>query len=171
MAKKKGLNLGKILVLVSIVLGVVALVMLVAPGFAPKSDASKLGIESVALFKVVFGNSDSGLAFSFPLFLGVLLIVAGVVCSVLALLGKGGKIVSLVAAICFVAGGVLYFCTMGVYAVKVNDKLSGDLKDAAVKAAKEIVNATYNLGIGAILGGILSILAGVAVVVPVFLKK
>ncbi len=170
MAKKKSSNLGKLLVLLSIVLGVVALVMLIAPGFSPNSKADKIGADGVALYKVVFGNSERKLAFSFPLFLGVLLIAAGVVCSVLALLGKGGKIVSLVAAISFIAGGVLYFCTMSVYAVDVGD-LSGNLKDLAIKAAKEAVSAVYNLGIGAIIGGILSILAGVAVITPIFLKK
>lgn len=54
---------GKLLVLLSIVLGVVALVMLIAPGFSPNSKADKIGADGVALYKVVFGNSERKLAF------------------------------------------------------------------------------------------------------------
>ena len=49
----------------------------------------------------------------------------------------------------------------------VTDKLGGTIKDEAVKAFRENLTLAY----GAILAGIFGILAGLAALVPVFLKK
>lgn len=158
-------NLNKILVGISLVLAVVAIIMLVAPGITLKSDykaLTALGVtESYSMAKITFGHSVSvaeGVSvavfkFSFPNLLTYILIAGGLVCAVLALLGKGGKVVSLVAACLFLVGGVLYFCAGKLLVLNGED------------------SGYYTIGIGSILGGIFSILASCAVLVPVFLKK
>ena len=167
-------NLGKILSGVAILLGVVAIIMLVAPGLAPKSDYKDLGAESYSMANITFGKTfalGTGFGFSFLNLLTYILIVAGIVCTVVALLGKGGKIVPIVAAVLFVVAGVLYFCAQQMYTIKLPDGISGDAADKAKDAAKEQLNEVYTLGAGAIVGGIIAILAGCAAIVPVFLKK
>ena len=152
-------NLDKILIALSLLLGVLAIVMLCAAGISPKSDYKALGAESYSMAKITFGyKMDTPIGamtifkFSFPNLLTYILIVAGLVCGVLALLGKGGKIVSYVSAGLLLVAGVLYFCAGKL----LNTENSSD---------------AYTIGIGSILGGIFSILAAVSVLVPTFLKK
>lgn len=148
-------NLNKILIAVSLLLGVLAIVMLCAAGIAPKSDYKKV-LDSYSMAKITFGYKTHGIEvfkFSFPNLLTYILIVAGLVCAVLALLGKGGKITAYVAAGLFLVGGVLYLCA---------GKLLNSTSDAT---------EFFTIGVGSLLGGIFSILAAVAVLVPTFLKN
>ena len=152
--------LDKILICTGLVLAAVAIILLVAPGITLKSEYKALtamgAAENYSMANITFGYKNAlGAAvfkFSFPNLLTYILIAAGMVCAVIALLGKGGKIVSFVACGLFLVGGVLYFC-----------------------AGKLLVNDNpsdyYTIGIGSILGGVFSILASCAVLVPVFIKK
>lgn len=168
MAKKKGLNLGLILSGVAVLLGVVAFCMLFAPGAS--QTAELLGHKETATIsnlKLTFGYSEEVLGkkvaiynFSFMNLLTYLLVLAGMVFAVLAILGKLGNLSKIISAVCFIVAGIFFFCTIAFCAPNIESK---DLVSETKKA--------LDLGIGAILGGILSILAGVAVVVPVFLKK
>ena len=166
--------LGKIITGVAILLGVVAIIMLVAPGLAPKSEFKGLGGESYSMANITFGkeiSAGSGFAFSFPNLLTYILILAGIVCAVVALLGKGGKIVPIIATVAFVAAGVLYFCAQQMYMIKLPDGIPDAVADATKDKTKEMINEMYTLGAGAIVGGVLSIVAGAAALVPIFLKK
>lgn len=167
--------LGKILTGVAILLGVVAIVMLAAPGLAPKSDYKALGVVgSHSMADITFGKTDSltgtGFGFSFLNLLTFLLVAVGVVCAIVAVLGKGGKVVPIVATVAFVAAGVLFFCAKQMYTIKLPDGVPDEVAKEVKDGAKKELNEIYTLGAGAIVGGVLSILAGAAALVPVFVK-
>ena len=145
-------------------LGVVAIILLVAPGISPKSDYKDYGLESYSMAKITFGHKltvAEGITvdvfkFSFPNLLTYILIAGGIVCALLALLGKGGKIVPFVAAGLFLVGGVLYLC-------------------AGKLLVTDNPSDYYTIGIGSILGGVFSILSACTVacvaIIPLFVKK
>ena len=152
----------KILFGICLLLGIVAIILLVAPGISPKAEYKDIpGATSYSMAQITFGHKINHpilgevevFKFSFPNLLTYILIVAGLACAVAALLGKGGKIVPFVAAGLLLVAGILYFC-------------AGKLLNLAGEDS-----GTMTIGIGSILGGIFSILAAVAAVVPVFIKK
>ncbi|MDE5721511.1 MAG: hypothetical protein K2I30_02050 [Clostridia bacterium] len=159
--------LGKIVAGVSILLAVLAIIMLVAPGMSPKGLAAELGGESVSLSKIVFGSDKEGFALSIGLLVAFILVIAGIACSVVALLGKGGKIVPVVGAVLLLVGGILFFCTMQLYALDVPE----GTPDALVDTAKEMIKETFKLGAGAIMAGIFSVLSGVACAATILVNK
>lgn len=100
-----------------------------------------------------YSASFDAFNFSVVLFIGFIAAIAGIVLAVLGLIGKGNKILSIVAIACFVAAALFCFLTKTCASVKDG----GTLED-------------LNLGIGAILGGILFIGAGVCSVLPIVIK-
>lgn len=177
-------NWDKILVCLSILFAVVAIILLVAPGIALKSEYKdisdvlsaqlsaiygtpvKVDIpKSYSMANITFGYSTTiagvgtpvKFAFSFPNLLTYILIAGGIVCAVVALLGKGKKIVPFIAAGLFLVGGVLYLCAGKLLVLKTAD------------------SGYYTIGIGSILGGVFSILAACTAacvaLVPLFIKK
>lgn len=172
MAKKKSNLLATLIPVVSALLGVVALVLLCAPGMSPNSDLQSVGAkDSVSLASLAFGNEDSGLAFSFLIFLPFVLVLAGVVINVLSVLGKGGKILPIVAAACYLVAGILFFLVMQTYCVAIPEGTSDALKDAAIETAKKLIESTMTLGVGAILCGVFSLLSACLSVGGIFVKK
>lgn len=160
MAKKFELNLKTILTVVAAVLGLVAFFMMFAPALTSKLGDYK-GTE------IAFGSGEKIAASAYML--AYILVIIGVVASVVAVLGIGGKIVPLVAAVCLLVGGIFFFLPASL-AMPYTGELSGDAKDKYVELFREGVKE-MDLGAGAIVGGILSILGAVAVAVPVFIKK
>lgn len=161
MAKKAKFSIGKIVAAVAALLGVVAIIMLAAPGVT-YTIGDKTTSYSCA--QVTFGYSEKlqslsteVFKFSFGNFLTYLLLLVGIVFAVLALLGKLGKIAPLAAAVAFVVAAILFFCTAAM-CVPGND---------IVEAMKE----KFALGAGAIVGGVLSILSALASASTLFLKK
>lgn len=157
----KNVSLKKILGGVAALLGLVAFIML----FVPQLVGDHL--ESLNGIKVTFGYSKKFSAgsfetkqkilnFSFLNLLTYIFVLAGIVCSVLAVMGKGGNILSFIAAGLFIAGGVFFFCTISF---------------TSVEGSKDTFKEIYKLGAGAIVGGILSILAGAAMVGQALMKK
>ena len=157
--------LGKILTCVGALLALVAFFMM----FAPAATRELLGKSyTLSGTDVAFGYEDSGVKL-----LGAsaniatyILLLAGIACAVLALLGKGGKIVRIVSAACFVVAGVFFFCSIA-FASFYPNLDSGKIKDGLVEELKK----QLSLGAGSIVGGILSILAAVTVAVPLFIGK
>ena len=101
----------------------------------------------------LFGR-DGG-KFVFMMLLAVLFAVAGAVLSALNFLKPGKDLFMYIATGCFVVAAILVFLTKNFY-LSAND----------LTALKSYVD----LGIGAILGGVLCILAAVAAILPKFLK-
>ncbi len=160
--------LGKIITCVGIVFALVAIFMMFAPAAVSNTGVDK----SFTGTDLAFGYTEESLLGEVK-FLGAsaniltyILLVVGVACAVVALLGKGGKIVPIVAAAAFVAAGVLFFCTVQL-CMPYPEMESGEAKDKAVEKVKE----SLDLGAGAIVAGVFSFVAAAAAVVPVFISK
>ena len=142
--------------LISLVAGVLALVMIfhTAVKFEMMGEA-----ENYNGLTAAFGNKDKGFDFSILLTLAYVLPVAG---GVLAFLGakKGNKIMAYVAIACFVVGAIFLFCA-------VNFTQLAGVSGAIEKETKKL----FDLGIGAILAAIFSLLGAVAVVLDTFVVK
>ena len=166
-------NLGKIITCVSIVLALVAFFMMFAPAAVAEAMGKTKSYTGADLaFGYTFKSDVAGHTVKTKIFaasaniLTYILIVIGIACAAVSLFGKGGKILPVIAVVSLVAAGVLYFCVIQLCAPYTGE-LKGDLKDEYIKNAKE----QLKLGAGAIVGGILSILAGAAALVPVFVKS
>lgn len=172
MAKKKSkLNLGKILSFAAALLAIVALALMFAPAIGIKdSDKAYTG------WQVAFGYSEKAeilgstvstkvLLFS-AYFIPYALLVGGLAFSVLAGLGILPKLSKFIAAGCYIAAGVLFFLAVQMV-VPYTGGIEGDAKDLFLEKFREALT----LSVGAIMSGIISILAGLTALVPVFIKK
>lgn len=160
MAKKKKISIALILSACAILLGIVAIIMLAAPAITYTVEAfGQKSTLTYTMAQITFGYEKGGFAFSFMNFLSFLLVVAGIVLAALTAL-KGNKLTAIIAAVCFLAAGVLFFCCKQLIVFDTGD-LTGELKDFALMSTKELIK-DFKLGIGAILTGILSILSAVS---------
>ena len=149
-------KLKKILSIVAVALGVVALIML----FLPQVKLSAMGMsENYNGIKTTFGNKDDGFKFAFGNLLTYIFVIAGIVLAIMAMLGKGGKILPIVGGALFVVAGIFFFCTVKFVAVE------------GGSAAKKVFEEFAKLGVGAILGGIVAILGGASLVVSAFMNE
>lgn len=152
----------KIVYGVSALFAVVAIIMLAAPAIT-----AKIGSGAIKGAEVAFGSEKNGLSFSFLYFLPYLLAVVGVVFTVLAAFGKLGKIAPIVAIVCYVVAAVLFFLPVQTFALKVPD---GTSKEYVDQMKKQLAQA-MNLGAGAIMAGIFSIVAAAGTAVSSFVLK
>lgn len=159
-------------------LGVIAIIMFFLPAViipATKMGSVTIGEDTVYNgWQTMFGffeKADNGdkieyLAFTFMNLLTLILVAAGIVLCVLSFLGKGNKFFAFIAIACFIVAGVFFFLTVqfafagSAYATNL---LGQELSQAEAKKG-------WALGAGPIVGGILSILAGLVVSVPVVVK-
>ena len=154
-------SLCKIITAVSCFLGFIAILMLFSSGITIKADGKST---AYSMMKITIGYKETVpvlgemqvFKFSFPNLLTYIFILAGMVTAGFVLKRGNGKLLSLVSASLFIIGGILYFCA---------NKMV--MADGLMKLVKD----NFKLGYGAIIGGILSILAAVCVTVPAFLKK
>lgn len=136
----------------TIVLGALGLIFAL---FLPGIKAEFMGIsDTISGAKVMFG--DGGFDFSFMMLIGLLCAIAGIVFAVLALVGKGGQIFTILGIVTLVIAAVFTFMTLQF--AMVDGKMFNDW------------GGLYKLGIGAILGGIFYILAAVTSALPLFIK-
>ena len=153
MAKKK-IDLGMIATLCAVVLGVIAVIMLVAPAVVHKySDSVKYSGWDLA-----FGYKEGGESifdFSFMNFLTYALAIAGIVCTILSYLGKGGKYIDFIATGAFILAGIFFFLAIPFSVI------SGS-EEATAKEIAELKDEFFKVGAGVIISGICSILAGLA---------
>jgi len=161
---KKNSQIDSLITLLSVLLGIVAIIMLFVPSIAVvDSDTTYKGLD------VVFGLKENKplvgevvyFEFSFMNLLTYVLVAVGVLFTILAYLGKGSKFATLIATVAFIVSAVFFFLQIA-YCIPgkgIEDLVSGigSLfgEDASVKDSLE-------LGTGAIVGGICSALAGVA---------
>lgn len=160
-------HLGKIITCVSVVLALVALLLMFAPAAVSNTGIDKTftGTDLAFGYKEKSALGEAKLLGASANILTYILLVIGMGCAVVAVLGKGGKILPIAAAVCFVVAGVLFFCSVQL-CMPYPEMDSGDLKDELVKKTKE----GLDLGAGAIVAGIFSLLSGIAALVPVFVK-
>lgn len=167
---KKANQITKYLLAVAAVLGIVAVVMIFLPSLVAKEDTT----EVYNGLKLVFGYSETRqigsstitttyFEFSIMGLLTYLLAIAGIVFAVLGTLGKGSKFAALIAAAAFIVAGIFFF--LQVSFLNVTDDVAKAWETFGYVAAD-----VFKLGAGAIIGGICSILAGVACVGKVVIK-
>jgi hypothetical protein len=165
MAKKKSKNnnVAKYTTFISVLLGIVAVVMMFLPAISiTDSEASYTGLQ------LAFGYSETPIKigsysativyfnFSFMNLLTYILVILGVVFTVLGSKGKGGAFASFISALMFIVGGVFFFM-QGSFSVP------GEILS--------IVKDSFVLAIGAIIGGVASILAGICALAKIVLNK
>ena len=167
---KKFLNLRSILLCVAVVFGLIAAFMLFAPAIVPQKGSG----DGYKGSEIAFGLTQKGFgelkilgasAYMLPLFLAII----GVVLALIAMLGKGGKVVPVIAAVCFVGAAIVYFLPFQLINPTDDYLKLTEYKDKAefVKDFKKVAK----LGAGAIVGGVFALVATCASVVPVFLKN
>lgn len=138
---KKYLN--KILIACSIILALVAIFMLFAPAitYTPiKTPVIYTGAQAAFGYKEP--NTGLEILKASANVVPYILLLVGVVFSVIAALGKFTKFAALVAAGCLLVAGVFFFLTV-------------QLSSPVATGMKEV----YELGVGAIIGGVASLLA------------
>ncbi|MBQ8405447.1 MAG: hypothetical protein IJX09_02240 [Clostridia bacterium] len=155
-------------------LGVIAIIMFFLPAITIKVGDEVVNYNG---WQAIFGLTEKKdvlgsevtleyLTFSFMNLLTLILVAAGIVLCVLSFLGKGNKFFAFIAIACFIVAGVFFFLTVqfafagSAYATNL---LGQELSQAEAKKG-------WALGAGPIVGGILSILAGLVVSVPVVVK-
>ncbi len=155
MAKKKDKKqISNIVSFVQAVLGIVAIIMIFIPAISIKDTKT-----TYTGLQIAFGYKESTLLgevvtfnFSFMNLLTYLLAIAGVVFTILGMLGKGSKFATFIACACFLVSGIFFFlsisfCLPNNTASDLTNILGGNIKDV------------YTLGAGSIIGGILCILS------------
>lgn len=165
----KKINLKMILCGIAVLFGLISALMFFAPALKVETV---LGDDTVSGMQIAFGDKDEGFAVSaymLPFFLAI----AGTVVAVVAMLGKGGKIVPIVAAVCFIGAGICYFLpkVFAMADVSAAEGFGFGLTEEAIKAVFDAMIDACKVGAGAIVGGIFSIIAAVVAVVPVFVCK
>jgi hypothetical protein len=142
---------------VAVLWGVVAFIMLFLPAIGVDgTDTTYNGL------KVVFGYKQSTLGYEYSVFnfsfmnlLTYILILVGIVLSVLSIVSNTNKWVSVIASVAFLVAGIFFFCTIAFTSVnadasKIFASLGGNIKDS------------FTLAVGAILGGVFSIVAALS---------
>ena len=163
MAKSKS-NKMQIFSFCTIALAALAIILYL---FAPAIKAELLGAEvSYSGMNLVFGKKTTTTVlgakvtttifkFSFLLFLGLIFAVAGLVITILPLCGVKAKLFPIVALGCFIVAAVFVFLS----------------KNCCVLPNGDMGADGYDLGIGAIIAGILYILAACTSALPIVLDK
>ena len=165
MTSKKKINLNLILTACAILLAVITIILLCSPGMVYRGsfyDDDKL------MADLAFGNRDKWVGFSFLIFLPYVLLLAGIVLNIVSILGKGGKILPIIATVCYVVGGVLFFLVEQTFSANV----------PAYEGNKELIEFNhrwirddYDIGLGAIFSGVLSIFSAGLTLATLFIKK
>lgn len=171
MKSKKAKSLNKLISLVGALLAIVAVVMVFLPQIAAvNGDTTYNGI-AIAFGKKLssvdggsFFKGSTTINFSFLNLLAYVLVVLGLVINVLQLVGIAkGKLMSLIAALALVAGGILFFFALNFSSVTTSGAVLGFGGEATSKFSDFNTDSAkvWQLGYGAITGGITAIVAGV----------
>lgn len=157
-----------IAVLASLAFAIVAICMIFAPCVTIESlDSSYTGSQLMFGYKETGAISEAVVLNASANIVTFVLMIVGVVAVILsALMKKQGKLLALVAAVALVVAGVFWFLVIQFSAPNAGS-LTGEAADEFIEARKSL----YTLGAGAIVGGIFSILAGLASASLIFIKK
>ena len=161
--------------IISFVLAVVAFILLLAtPGVKYTTSQNIIGNSSgtysVAGTACIFGGTDAKYASTWAGLLAFILVIialiilcAGIILPLVKVkaLDKFAGILNLVAVASLIVAGVFAFCIVAAFKAA-NGDASGSISVGGIDLAK----ATYSLGIGWIISGILLIASGVFAVLP-----
>ena len=171
MKSKKAKSLNKLISLVGALPAIVAVVMVFLPQIAAVNGDTTFNGIAIAFGKKLssvdggsFFKSSTTINFSFLNLLAYVLVVLGLVINVLQLVGIAkGKLMSLIAALALVAGGILFFFALKFSSVTTSGAVLGIGGEATSKFSDFNTDSAkvWQLGYGAITGGITAIVAGV----------
>lgn len=173
MAKKKKTKLPYYLSLATTLFALLAVVMIFLPAIATEEDATFLGLKKTySGLQTAFGYKKTTLGgevthwhFSFMSLLTYLLPLAAFVLLAISSFGKKqNKLFVLLATVCLIASAVFFFSTVSFASfnekiTKGSSSIGGDVKEL------------FKLGVGSILGGVLSILGALSAGAALVLKK
>ncbi len=183
MKAKQSKQLGKLLAFASAIVGLVAVIMIFLPQIVSASENSDTAYNGIA---IAFGKTlydklgiTSKIDFSFMNLLCYLLVVVGLVLTVLQICGIcKSKLVTFIAAVAFIAGGILFFFALDFSTItntgSINLPILGEISSKGTHKFTEANSENYTawkLGTGAIVGGITAIVAGVANVGRAIISK
>lgn len=170
MKSKKAKSLNKLISLAGALLAIVAVVMVFLPQIAAVNGDTTFNGIAIAFGKKLssvdggsFFKSSTTINFSFLNLLAYVLVVLGLVINVLQLVGIAkGKLMSLIAALALVAGGILFFFALKFSSVTTSGAVLGIGGEATSKFSDFNTDSAkvWQLGYGAITGGITAILSG-----------
>lgn len=166
---RKARSINKFLSLISAVLAIVAVVMI----FLPQIHESNFDMNLNGL-KIAFGSNELKIGslkidilFSMLNLLAYVFVVAGLLISALQLAGFfKGKLMSLIAALALIAGGVMFF-----FAINFSSYAYGLGGNKATYKFTESIIYSFELAYGAIVGGITAILSGLCMLGRTALSK
>lgn len=164
----KKFSLRKLALLAAFILGFLAMFMYILMPVVNTQygvsygDSATADVGGLRGLIIGFGIGDNEYAPSVYM-LAFILPVLGALMAILAFRGFGGEVLPLVAAVCFFVGGIIYFLPLQTV------NFSG-LSGEALDYHRVVFKGYYDIGFGAIFGGILSILAAIASAVPFGLK-
>lgn len=175
MAKSKSkVKTGQIVMLGAALLGLVAVLLMFAPGISWKSEilGKTVADGNISGFKVMFGTED-GMKFNFMMLLSLIFAVVGILGAILGGL-LNMKLGNFLALGGFLLAAIFFFLFRAVLPMSIKDMAIGGTtllsgKDAL--EALEKIGTTYSLGVGAIVAGILSIVAALASAAATFALK
>ena len=168
-SKKQKTN-GKLFLAIALLFGIASIFMILLPAIKViDNDTAYTGLQVVFGYEnkeTLFGSTITTpiLEFSFMNLLTYLLVIVGVITLILNLIGKASGLLSLISIIALIGAGVLFFLTANFTMPVVGD--IGSFLGNTVEEIREY----YQLGIGAILGGVFSILAGVSQLLKSLIK-
>ncbi|MBQ9117597.1 MAG: hypothetical protein IJY11_00140 [Clostridia bacterium] len=152
----------------AVVLALVAIIMCFLPGAAVEGDSMSVWETIFGYSETYAGESMNVVGFSFLNLIPLLCVVVGAVLVVLNVMGKGSNLFGIVAAVLFVVAGIFFFLvTTNAMPGSYFDTIPEAYRDASWEAAKD----AWDLGVGAILAAICSIIAAVCAACPVVLDK
>ena len=171
MAKKSKAkqSTGNLFTLIALLLSIASLIMLFLPAIKViDTDTAYTGLQVVFGYEEVtkvLGSTITTpiLDFSFMNLLTYILVIAGAVLLIVNILGKGNSLTDLISIVVLIVAGILFFLTVN-FTMPHLDELTSKITTI------EEVRENYELGIGAILGGIFSILAAVSLVLKKVVK-
>lgn len=155
----KNIGTRKLLISAACIFGFLALIMYCLPVL--RLDFEYYG-DSLNGFTVGFGAGENEYAAS-AYMLAFLLPLIGAVLVVLSLCGIGGNLLNLIAAVCFLVGGIIFFLPFQTVSWT-------DLSGEATSSLREVWKEMYHVSFGAILGGICSLTAAIFASAPSGLK-
>lgn len=184
MKAKQVKSLGKLLAFASALLALVAVIMVFLPQIAAASEDSDVTYNGLA---IAFGKELAGadifgfasastvINFSFMNLLCYVLVLGGLVLEVLQLANIGkGKLISLIASVALIAGGILFFFALDFSTITSSGSfggLSGSSEATSFASLNSESIKVWELGIGAIIGGITAILSGVCYLGKLVIEK
>lgn len=169
MAKKQKSNIIQLFPIIGTVLGIIAVVMIFLPAISIKdTEVTYTGLQTA------FGYTQEGLfgdriifKFSLILFVGFIIAIGAVAFAVFHLLTPKNKSFLLFAVVCFVLSALCYFFQIEL--LSVGDGFLSELVGSYLNP--DLAKETMQLGVGAVVGGIASVLSAIACALPIFIKK